>query len=247
MNVSATLRTVGRRAVDAVLPPRCLACGDIVAEPGAVCGTCWQGLDFISAPMCDCCGLPFAYDAGGGAVCGECARERPVYRRARSVLVYDDASRALVLAFKHADRTDAAPAFSRWLARAGGDLLADADAIVPVPLHRRRLLVRRYNQAALLALALGRLAGKPVAVDALRRTRATPSQGRLGRGQRERNVRGAFAVSDNRRDLIDGKRMLLVDDVLTTGATLSACARALLHGGAAQVDALTLARVTRTG
>jgi ComF family protein len=231
MNVSATVRAIGRRAVDAVLPPRCLACGEITAEPGAVCGACWQGLDFISAPMCDCCGLPFAYDAGGGALCGECARERPLYGRARSVLVYDDASRSLVLAFKHADRTDAAPAFGRWLARAGGDLVAEADAIVPVPLHRRRLLARRYNQAALLALALGRLSDKSVLVDVLRRTRATPSQGRMGRGQRERNVRGAFAVPDDRRGLIAGKRVLLVDDVLTTGATLSACARALLHGG----------------
>lgn len=162
-------------------------------------------------------------------------------------MTYNDASRSLILAFKHADRTDAAPAYGAWLARAGADLIAETDLIVPVPLHRRRLIGRRYNQAALLSQALGRAAGKPVCVDALIRHRATPSQGRMSRSQRARNVRGAFAARTVRRARIEGRSILLIDDVMTTGATVSACVNALLQAGAANVDVLTLARVTRTG
>lgn len=239
--------TAVRRVVDAVLPPRCLACGEIVSVPGAVCATCWSGLGFVSSPYCACCGLPFAYESGPDALCGACAGERPVFARARSVMTYDDASRRLILAFKHADRIDAAPAYGAWMARAGAELLADSDAVVPVPLHRWRLLRRRYNQAALLARAVAHHAGVPAVIDALRRTRSTPSQGRMTRSQREQNVRGAFAVDARRRGQLAGKRIVLVDDVMTTGATLSACARPLLRAGAERVDALTLARVTRTG
>lgn len=245
--VPAAIRSTVRRAVDIVLPPRCLGCGVLVGEPGAVCPACWGGIDFIAPPMCRCCGLPFDYDEGADAVCGDCARHQPLYGRARSAMVYNDASRRLVLAFKHADRIDAAPAWGDWLARAGADLLADADLLVPVPLHRRRLIARRYNQAALMAQALGRISGLPVSIDALRRVRATPSQGRLNRSQRARNVAGAFAARDSRRNALRGAHVLLVDDVLTTGATLTACIRPLLHAGAANVDVLTLARVTRTG
>lgn len=245
--VPALIRGTVRRAVDIVLPPRCLGCGEVVADPGAVCPACWGGIDFIAPPMCRCCGLPFDYDEGADAVCGACAGRPPLYGRARSAMIYNDASRRLVLAFKHADRIDAAPAWGDWLSRAGADLLADADVLVPVPLHRRRLISRRYNQAALMAQALGRTSGLPVVVDALRRIRATPSQGRMNRSQRERNVAGAFAVRDSRRESIRDTRILLVDDVMTTGATLTACIRPLLHAGAANVDVLTLARVTRTG
>jgi ComF family protein len=245
--VPAVIRGTVRRAVDIVLPPRCLGCGALVGEPGAVCPSCWSGIDFITAPMCHCCGLPFDYDEGPGAICGDCARRPPLYGHARSAMIYNDASRRLVLAFKHSDRTDAAPAWGHWLSRAGSDLLAAADILVPVPLHRRRLITRRYNQAALMAQALGQQSGLPVAVDALRRTRATPSQGRMNRSQRERNVAGAFAVRDGRLDDVRGARILLVDDVMTTGATLTACIRPLLRAGALNIDVLTLARVSRTG
>lgn len=252
MNLPSAFYTAARRAVDTILPPRCLGCGEMVATQGAVCPDCWGGIDFITSPMCMCCGLPFDYapdggDAGPEALCGACARQPPLFGRARSVMTYSDSSRRFVLAFKHADRTDAAPAWGAWLARAGADILADADLAVPVPLHRRRLIARRYNQAALMARELGRVANLPVFVDALVRTRATPSQGRMNRAQRERNVAGAFAVSPRRADILNGTSVVLVDDVMTTGATLTACIRPLLAAGVANVDVLTLARVTRTG
>lgn len=252
MTLQSSLHTVARRAVDAILPPRCLGCGELVSEPGAVCPGCWRDIDFITAPMCTCCGLPFDYAPGDGgtetdSLCAACIRQPPLFGRARSVMTYSDASRRFILAFKHADRTDAAPAWGAWLARAGTDLIADADLAIPVPLHRHRLIARRYNQAALMAQELGRVAGLPVLVDGLVRTRATPSQGRMNRAQRERNVAGAFAVPAARAARIDNARIVLVDDVMTTGATLTACIRPLLSAGAANVDVLTLARVTRTG
>ncbi len=237
------LRRGALAALDLLLPPRCLACGVTVATPGAVCPDCWGGLRFISAPMCGACGLPFDYDPGAGALCGACARRLPAFGRARAVLRYDDGSRDLVVAFKHRDRTDAAPAYGAWMARAGAELLDGADVLVPVPLHRLRLMRRRFNQSALLAHALAARSDVACAPDMLIRTRPTPSQGRLSRALRERNVRGAFKV--RRAGAADGRRIVLVDDVLTTGATASACARALTAAGAASVDVLTLARVVR--
>jgi len=234
---------LGRGLLDLVLPPRCLACGGLVADPGALCAACWQGLSFLGEPACACCGLPFAHDPGPGTRCAACLADPPGFDRARSVLRYDDGSKGLILAFKHADRTDAAPAFARWLARSGQALLPDCDLIAPVPLHWRRLFRRRYNQAALLALALGRLAGKPVAPGLLRRRRDTASQGHLSRGARQRNVAGAFQVAPGWPARLAGRRVLLVDDVLTTGATVEAAAQVLTRAGAAGVDVLTLARV----
>ena len=154
--VPAVIRGTVRRAVDIVLPPRCLGCGALVGELGAVCPSCWSGIDFITAPMCHCCGLPFDYDEGPDAICGDCTRRPPLYGHARSAMIYNDASRRLVLAFKHIPTVPMRrlPG-GHWLSRAGSDLLAAADILVPVPLHRRRLIARRYNQAALMAQALG--------------------------------------------------------------------------------------------
>lgn len=241
--------SAGRLALDALLPPRCLACGVIVGDDGGLCAACWSCVAFIAEPVCDCCGAPLPYDSPdrsvGATLCADCATARPIYARARAALVYDDASKSLLLGFKHADRLHAARAFAIWMLRAGGALLRDAEVIMPIPLHRRRLFLRRYNQAAVLALALGRLAGKPVLADALIRQRATPPQGRLGREARRRNVAGAFAVTPAGRTAVAGRRVLLVDDVMTTGATAAECAGALLAAGAAAVDALTLAKAPR--
>lgn len=239
------VRRAGRVTLDALLPPQCLGCRSAVDAPGQLCATCWNGVSFIAPPHCACCGVPFDLDPGPGALCAACIAEPPDFARARAVFRYDDASKGLVLRFKHGDRTDAAPAFGRWLARAAGPLLDQADLIAPVPLHRWRLLKRRYNQAALLALELGRLSGRPVLPDLVVRRRATPSQGHLTRAERTRNVRGAFAVRPRHAAALAGRRVLLVDDVFTTGATVAAVARALRRGGAATVDVVTLARVVR--
>jgi ComF family protein len=179
--------------------------------------------------------------------CGACLARPPAFARARAVFVYDAESRSILLDFKHGDRTDFAPALARWMARAGSELLADADLIAPVPLHPRRLWSRRFNQAALLALAIGRQTGVAVRPDLMRRRRNTPSQGRLSPAGRRRNVTGAFALAPGHRTRVMGKRVLLIDDVMTTGATAEACAKLLLRSGAQAVDLLALARVVRPG
>ncbi len=246
--VVRVLRRLGVGALDALLPPRCLSCGAAVDRQGGICAECWDGINFIAAPMCKTCGLPFDYDPGDGAdetECGACLRSPPVFDRARAVFRYDELSRHLVLAFKHGDRTEGAPSFGAWMARAGAELLVDADLIVPVPLHWRRLFTRRFNQSALLAQALGRIANRPALADALVRKRATRSQGGLSPAGRRRNVAGAFAVRALHADTVRDRRVILVDDVMTTGATLAACARTLKRAGAARVDVLVLARVIR--
>src|SRR5712691_9185953 len=241
----AQLRRIGRTLVDGVLPPRCLACGETVGEPGSLCGKCWSALSFFAPPWCAVCGLPFPHPMGEGAVCADCAREQASWDRARSVMRYDKHSRRLVLALKHADRTHLAGALGGWMRRAGDEILGGVDLIVPVPLHWTRLVGRRYNQAGLLAHAIHAAGGPPVAPDWLVRRRRTPSQGRLGALARARNVRGAFALRPGRS--VRGKRIVLIDDVLTTGATVEECARVLRRGGAEFVGVLTLARALRAG
>jgi ComF family protein len=245
--VAAQVRRWGRGIVDVLLPHQCLRCHALVESAGILCADCWAQLRFVDGPMCAVCGVPFDFDAGSGAHCGECLRERPAYDRARAALVYDDASRPLILAFKNGDRTDAAPAFGRWMVHAGTDLLAAAEVITVVPLHWTRLLARKYNQAALLAHAIGRIAGLPVAPDVLVRRRRTAKLGTLGPAARRAAVRGAVGAHSRRARRIADRRVLLVDDVHTTGATLAACTRALLDAGAAGVDVLTLARTVRSG
>ena len=248
MEMSATithLRRIGLGVVNVVLPPRCLACGETVEQPDALCGRCWGGITFFSAPWCANCGLPFPHAMGEDAVCGDCARDRRAWDRARAVLRYDKNSRSLILGLKHADHTHVAGAFGRWMHRAGGEVLAGADLLVPVPLHWTRLVQRRYNQAALLAHAIHAAGGPPVAADWLVRRRRTPPQGHLGPAARQRNIRGAFALRKSRS--VSRRRVVIVDDVMTTGATVDECARVLKAAGAEFVGALTLARALRTG
>jgi len=249
MQLSATLpaqlRRLGRAVVDGVLPPRCLACGTIVDEPDALCSSCWAGMRFFAPPWCAVCGLPFPHPMGEEAVCADCARQKPSWDRARAVMRYDKHSRHLVLALKHGDRTHVARALGRWMGRAGAELLQGADMIVPVPLHWTRLFTRRYNQAGLLAHAVRAAGGPPVMADWLVRRRRTPSQGRLGPVARVRNVRGAFAV--RRGCDVKGSEIELVDDLLTTGATVEECARVLRIGDATYIGVLTLSRAVRAG
>lgn len=234
------------RVLDFVFPPLCAACRAPVAEAHHLCAGCWAKINFLSDPVCFICGFPFEFDAGTETVCAGCRQHPPVFDRARALMRYDPGSRDPLLALKRADRLDLVPAFARWLASAGRELVAPCDVIIPVPLHRWRLWHRRFNQSALIARALGRLTRKPVDCLVLVRARATPSQGDMpSAGARRRNVQGAFRVDPARRERLRGKSVLLVDDVLTTGATVEACARTLKRAGAARVFVLALARVVR--
>lgn len=242
----ALLRNVAKLSLDLLLPARCLACGEAVIDrPGGICSDCWWKTAFLAPPWCDGCGTPFELPEPPGTRCAACLAKPPVIRKSRSCMIYDDRSRAMILRFKHADRTDAARGFVQWLLRSGGEVLDGADLLIPIPLHPIRLFRRRYNQAGLLARGLSRLSGVPDAPLVLRRVRRTPSQGRLSRTRRAANVRGAFAVPKPMRPKIEGRTVVLIDDVQTTGATLDAAARILLRSGAAEVRALTLARVIK--
>jgi ComF family protein len=229
-------------ALDIALPTLCVACREPVSGDG-VCATCWAKLSFIAPPFCARLGIPFVYDPGPGILSMQAIADPPAYQRARAAVRYDDVARTLVHQLKYHDRTDLAPAMGRWMARAGQELLGEADVLVPVPLHWRRGFSRRFNQSGALARSISRQSGVPVSRDALRRIRPTEHQIGLSRAERATNVQGAFKVAPEHRTEIQGRRVVLVDDVLTSGATADACARALLRARAAQVDVLVFARV----
>jgi ComF family protein len=233
---------VSRLALDIALPTLCVSCREPVAGEG-VCANCWSKLSFIAPPYCPRLGIPFVYDPGPDLLSMEAIANPPAYARARAAVRYDDVARTLVHALKYQDRTDLAPAMGRWMARAGRELLGEADVLVPVPLHWKRAWGRRYNQSGALARVIARQSGVKLASDALRRIRATQQQIGLSRPQRASNVQGAFKVAADRQFLIAGRRAILVDDVLTSGATVDACARALLRAKASSVDVLVFARV----
>jgi ComF family protein len=244
------LRWVGGAVLDTLLPPRCLCCSAIVPTQGTLCGDCFRQVTLIGAPLCHRCGVPFIHSGqgepppGGGPLhCARCLHRPPEYGQARAAYLYDAGSRRLLLPLKYGDRTELAGPLARQMAYAGRALLAGADLLLPVPLHRWRLLKRRYNQAALLAGRLSRLSGVAWAPDLLRRRHATPALGGFGAVERAAILEDAFALSPRAAARVRGRRLVLVDDVLTSGATATACARLLLAAGAARVDVLAAARV----
>ena len=250
--IAGALRASFGLVVDVALPQLCASCREPVGDAG-LCAGCWAKLSFIAPPYCERLGIPFVYDPGPGILSMEAIADPPAYHRARAAVRYDEVARTLVHAFKYGDRLDLAPTMGRWMANAGRTLVSEADALVPVPLHWRRQWARRFNQSALLAQMIskevnareesGKAGTLPVAYNALKRVKATPQQVGLSQSARAQNVQGAFRVPVDGKAAVAGRRLVLIDDVLTSGATLDACARALLRAGAAQVDALVFARV----
>jgi ComF family protein len=246
----ALVRTAGgalsagaRKIADFMVPPVCLGCQRLLGSHDCLCAACWCRITFIRAPLCDRMGLPMPFDTGGVMISAAASADPPDYDRARAVARFDGLMRDLVHGFKYSDRHDARRLFGSWLAQAGAELLGQADLIVPVPLHRWRLLSRRFNQSAVLAGEAAAVAGVPVAYDVLERVKATPQQVGLTGEQRRLNVSGAFRAVPGRGAAVEGARVVLIDDVITTGATINACARALRRAGAVQVDVLALGRV----
>lgn len=233
-----------------ILPPRCIVTGDIVDEQGMLSYKAWSELSFISAPRCNLCGIPFDFEyehhkIGEAVNCASCINSAPIYSKARSALVYDDISKNLILQFKHGDKPHFILGFLPWLRQAGADLIDKSDVIIPVPLHRFRLLQRRFNQAGIMAQYLAKESNKLCCLGGLKRVRSTLSQGHMRAKDRKNNVRRAFSVDDKYIKMIAGKNILLVDDVYTTGATVNECAKILLKAGAVKVNILTLARVVK--
>ncbi|GGE52797.1 amidophosphoribosyltransferase [Agaricicola taiwanensis] len=234
---------LGRLAYRFVLPPVCLACERPVGSEGALCTTCWRETDFIDAPCCDRLGIPLPPGMLPGAVSLQAFSNPPKFDRARAAMRYDGAARRLVHRLKYGDRPDLAPAIARWMARAGREVLEEADLLVPVPLHWTRMMGRRFNQAGELARALSRETGIPYAPEVLSRVRRTSRQVGLSASERGKNLHGAMKVTEAGLLAVHRRNIVLVDDVLTTGATLNAAAHALRRAGAERVDAVVAAVV----
>ncbi|MBM6579741.1 ComF family protein [Microvirga sp. BT689] len=238
-------RETWRSALGLIYPPTCIACQAATGEPHSLCAGCWSQVRFIERPFCDRLGTPFAVDLGQPLLSPAAIADPPVFGRARAVAEYEGTASLLVHQLKYNDRLELARALGGMMARAGAELLADADVIVPVPLHRWRLWWRRFNQAMALARAVSAGSGVPCDPFLLARVKHTRRQVGLTKAQRQENLQGAFRVPAEARARLEEKRVLLIDDVLTTGSTANAAARALLRGGAAKVDILAFARVVK--
>lgn len=240
------LRDGVQRGLDAIYPARCLTCGAIVDADFGLCGSCWRDTSFIGGTVCDGCGAPLpGADGGDSAECDACLRSPRPWKSGRAAILYSDTGRKLVLALKHGDRQEIARPAGLWLAQAAQALLTQNTLIAPVPLHWVRMIKRRYNQSALLAKTLAARVERPMCPDLLQRYRRTPSLDGLGREARFRTLDNAIRVHPRRRHRLMGRPVLLVDDVMTSGATLAACTQACLDAGSGPVCVVTLARVTK--
>lgn len=226
-----------------LLPPRCFGCGAVVSTLQTLCPPCWTKCTFLSPPWCILCGWPFPYETPEQTVCLPCLHRPPLFVQSRSALVYNEGCRSFILKLKHGDGTHLTPALGNLMLRVGEDILAETDFLIPVPLHWRRLSWRQYNQATLLSRQISRHTGIPTYTNLIRRHRSTCPQGHQSRKDRYANIRGAFHVPKGQAPFLHQKRLTLIDDVFTTGATLTECARTLLIAGAKEIRVLTLARV----
>ncbi|NRA98777.1 MAG: ComF family protein [Rhodobacteraceae bacterium] len=232
-------------ALRAIFPDQCLQCGALVDGSQALCGSCWKETSFITGTVCDACGVPLIGEGDGKDHCDDCLKIERSWGRGRSAIRYEGAGRRIVLALKHGDRTDIAKPAAGWMWLATKPLLKPGMIVIPVPIHRARLVKRRYNQSALLAQHFAEFAELEYWPDALIRTRSTPLQDGLNQEERFANLDGAIMAAGHMRSRLDGASVVLIDDVMTSGATLEACARACLAAGADQVFVSVLARVTK--
>lgn len=236
---------LGSKTLDMLFPPQCLACGDLVQQHGGMCQPCWSGLHFITTPKCAICSFPFEYDLGEGALCAECIRETPIYDSAYSLLKFDEASKPLLHKLKFEDGGHVAPILARWLSNYIREHIK-ADMITAVPLSRLRLLKRRYNQSAIVSKIIAKQCHINYQPMLIKRVKHTPPQTGLTRPQRIDNMRGAFALNKEAIEKLDGKSVILLDDVMTTGATLEACCKQLHKANVKAIHVITLARVIHT-
>lgn len=236
-----------QRCLNFILPPRCLMCFERCQNQGSLCSTCWGKLNFITAPFCQRCGIPFEFQVEGALVCASCLDHPPIFDQARSVAQYNEASKQILMGFKHGDMLHYSHILAQWMSASGQALLARTDLIIPVPLHPWRLMVRQYNQAAVLGNYISKLTGVNKCNNLLVRTRHTASQGHKSVKDRGKNVKSAFKLNPNYKGNIKGQSVLIIDDVLTTGATVNECAATLKQAGAGQVNVLTFARVMKPG
>jgi ComF family protein len=243
VDIKSIAHRIGAEAVSLLFPPTCRVCRVRVSAPVMLCSSCWPKVRFLDRPWCEVLGTPFDYDPGEGAVSAAALADPPAFDRARSAVSYTGIAGQLVHQLKYGDRTELAPWMAIWMQRAGAELFREGQLVVPVPLHWRRFLDRRYNQSAELARALAAAKGMEFAPQILVRRKKTRQQVGLGQRERTENVRAAFAVPDAMRGAVRDARILLIDDVYTTGATVSSAAKALKRAGAAGVDVLTFARV----
>lgn len=231
---------------DIVLPPRCIYCGKICETENSLCVDCFQKINFITDPYCKCCGMPFenTVNVNQKMLCPECLKTKPLIHFHRSAIHYDEFSKQAILSFKFMDKEENAKVFAKWLMLAGRDIFESGiDTIIPVPLSYQRLIHRRYNQSAILARELGRLTSLKVDTTNLVKIKNTKPQTSFLKTKRLTNLKNAFDVKN--KDAVKEKRILLIDDVRTTGATLNECAKVLLKNGAKSVDSLTIARVIK--
>lgn len=240
-------RRVAGSALDLLLPPRCLRCTTETDCPDGLCADCWRDMPFLEPPWCLRYGTPFAYDIGKDGLSPRAIADPPVFDRARAAVHYSGPARDLVLGLKFSGRRELADPMGQWMVRAGREFLDENSLIVPVPLHRVRLWQRRFNQAADLARVIASRSGGACVPKLLHRKRRTRQQVGLDVAARRQNVRGAFGIREDQEGLVYGKQVVLVDDVLTTGATVSACTRILKSAGAAGVDVLTFANADPAG
>ncbi|SMX24950.1 DNA utilization protein GntX [Boseongicola aestuarii] len=236
-----------QRALGMIYPDQCALCSELVDGQGALCGACWRDMPFQTGHSCDLCGADLVGETDGVSDhCDDCIAIPRPWSKGRAAVSYRDAGRRVVLGLKHGDRSDLVPVAGRWLARAGSDILSNDTILVPVPLHWSRLLRRRYNQSAELAKVVAKLCDLDMALDALIRTSRTKPQDGMGVDARYRNVEESIVPATNRPGLLEGRSVCLIDDVMTSGATLSASAHACSAAGASQISVLVLARVAKT-